>query len=135
MNLYDLQLPNDALLPEQFAHMRRAVSDDPNKRLWLAVLRHALFTYLKAPPYQQHSSTTKRTLIANEVAAWMASEDDSAGSYGFICDALGIDASSLRQGVQRARMAGQGLGLRSEARVGDRAIKLGAERKRRRRVA
>lgn len=82
----DEDLPN-AALPAPFADVRRHTSrGEPS--LWLAVLRAAIVALDRGAKVQ-----------AFEVWAWVASEDESVGSFGYICAVLGIEASVWRRAL------------------------------------
>ena len=85
----------DVILPVQF--LPAAVAT-PEKRLLLAVLEEAVGTY------QRHAMATDRRSRAEfvEVEAWFASEG-TAWLYSFvaICEAIGLDATYVRLGLQQ----------------------------------
>lgn len=127
MTPYDRDTSHDYILPSQLEFMRGARHETPYERLWLAVLREAVYRYLRRPT--SHKTATLRA----EVADWLALDTDIAGSYGFVCAALGLDADYLREGLYRARAAGQTVFLRAEPRRSDHGIKIGEIRQRKRR--
>jgi len=90
-----VQLEPDIILPGQF--LPRTIST-PEKRLLLAVLEEALWTFQR---YVIATDRRSRALFA-EVETWFASED-TVRLYSFlgICDALGIDASYVRSRLGR----------------------------------
>ena len=82
----DDALPNEAL-PAPFGEVRKQTGrGEPS--LWLAVLRAAIVALDRGAKVQ-----------AFEVWAWVASEDESVGSFGFICAVLGIEASVWRRAL------------------------------------
>ena len=81
----------------------------PEKRLMVAVLAVALAEYQK---YAAATDVWKRRRFT-EVEAWFASEETRwPFSFVAICEALGLDVSSIRAGVRasqgRASLAGPG---------------------------
>lgn len=127
MTAYDRDNWHDYILPSQLEFMRGARHETPYQRLWLTVLREAVYRYLSRP------TSIKASRLRAEVADWLALDSDIAGSYGFVCGALGLDADYLREGLYRARAAGQTIFLRAEPRRADHGIKIGELRKRRHR--
>jgi hypothetical protein len=94
---YD-QLPDaDVVLPEQFFATPRALPES-ERRLRLAILEDALRYY------RQYGDTTDRRARAlyEDAAEWFASGDRSEPfAFENVCDALGLDASYIRRGLQR----------------------------------
>jgi hypothetical protein len=89
----------DIIVPEQFFPAVSALAD-PERRLRLAILQDALRYY------QQYAAATDRRARAlyEDAAEWFASPDRSEPfSFVNVCDALGLDASYIRRGLQRWR--------------------------------
>jgi hypothetical protein len=82
----------ESVLPVQF-HARPSAALQPEKRLMLAVLEHAVWQLLHRPSDGQ----------VVEVEAWIASEAvDWPFSFLNVCQALGLDAGCIRDGLRRA---------------------------------
>jgi hypothetical protein len=103
----DEQITPDIMTPAQWY---ARVHDDPRfhgtKQLMLAVLVDALQCLQNCTT---STSTVKRQRLA-EVEAWIA-DRDAQGPFAFetVCEALGIDADYLRNGLkmwQRQRLSG-----------------------------
>ena len=89
-----MMLEPDIILPSQL--LSRAIAT-PEKRLLLAVLEEAVGTFQRHVVSDGHDRA-----VFSAVEAWFASED-TAWLYSFIgiCDALGIDATYVRSGLER----------------------------------
>ncbi len=84
----DDELPNESL-PTPFADVRRQTGrGEPS--LWLAVLRAAIVALDRGAKGQ-----------AFDVWAWVASDDESVGSFAFICAVLGLEAEVWRPALLR----------------------------------
>jgi hypothetical protein len=88
----------EAILPEQF--FRPSVARSPETQLMLAVLEGALLDLQKSAG----ARTSRARRLAAEVDAWFAADDEGwPCSFLRICDALGLDASAVRNRVARWR--------------------------------
>lgn len=89
-----------AVLPSQFADLRRSVGHDGRRMLILAVLVDAIRIWArrnKKPPLAR-----ERTTI--EVSSWLFDEGDGRPfSFRWICENLSIDAGGLRAQLRRGR--------------------------------
>jgi hypothetical protein len=97
-DMYEVgELEDLAVLPSQFADLRRSAKYDGMRMLILAVLEDAIRVWArnKQPPL-----ALKRSTI--EVGGWLFDEDDREPfSLNWICDNLGIDADCLRAQLRR----------------------------------
>ncbi|HTN70454.1 MAG TPA: hypothetical protein VMO00_05130 [Methylomirabilota bacterium] len=89
----------DVLIPTQYlATFQRRFHLDPERVLMLAVLQDAIFCF------QEHLTATckrKRSLYL-DAEEWLFAGDPSyLFSFENICDALGFEATYLRQGLMR----------------------------------
>jgi len=93
------ELEPETLLPPQFFG-RPALTFQPEKRLMLAVLEHALVTL----GHGAHATDGRSRHLVREVERWIASTD-TRWPFAFqnICDALGVNASCVRAGIVRWR--------------------------------
>jgi len=86
------------ILPAQYGEMRRKqLPSQGERKLLFAVLEDAIRCYLKQRGAGRASRNDPDFL---ETAGWLSSDDDQ-GPFAFvnICEALGIDADSLRSGI------------------------------------
>jgi len=102
--------------------------DSPYRLLWYRVLEDAVMIYLR-----NNCGSAKASRMTNEARLWLFSDDTGTATMAFVCDALGLQASWLREGLQRARLAGTRVFLRSSPRRSDHGIKIRELRKRKRR--
>jgi hypothetical protein len=112
-----VELEAETMLPGQFSPGFRIGADiQPEKRLMLAVLEEAVSTF------QNHGLDERghgRRLFA-DAEAWFAS-GDTQWAYSFlnICNALGLESSSLRAGLGQWRDR-----QRQRTRAGERAARV-----------
>ena len=93
------ELEPEALLPPQFFG-RPPLTFQPEKRLMLAVLEHALATLGR----DARAPDGRGRHLVREVERWVASTDTSwPFAFQNICDALGVDAGCIRAGLVRWR--------------------------------
>ena len=87
-------LPNQGMVPSQWADLYRSRARDGNTRLWLAVLEDALLCISG----QAGGSHTFGIRYRRERDAWGWVEDRAVcpGSFEFVCEALGIEPEHLR---------------------------------------
>ena len=101
-----------SILPLQILSVRTFGVGEPEKRLMAAVLKDAIQVY-QALAYR--STSRGRNRLA-EVEEWFAS-DDMAYPFAFrrICEALGLDAGWVRDGLEhwRASRVGEATALAS----------------------
>ena len=97
-------LEPEAVLPPQFFG-RPPLAFQPEKRLMLAVLEHALATLGRFP----HAPGGHGRHLVREVERWVASTD-TRWPFAFqnICDALGVDARHIRAGIVQWRRRREG---------------------------
>ena len=94
-------LEPEIILPSQ---LPCATVETPEKRLLLAVLEEAVWTYQR----NRMATEPRGRALFTDVEAWFASEDsDWTFSFVAICDVLGLDASYLRRGIRRLRESGE----------------------------
>jgi hypothetical protein len=90
----------DAILPAQFyATFRQSHHREPERRLMVAILEDAV-SCLSMNPYQCNPHQRKQY---EESRRWVTTDEESDWIFSFknICEALGLDASYLRQGLMR----------------------------------
>lgn len=89
------------ILPVQYNDLfrRGSCSAEAERRLLFALLEDGIRCYLR---YRDAERNSPQRLEFLEAANWINSEDDD-GPFAFVnvCDALGIDASHLRDGVHK----------------------------------
>jgi hypothetical protein len=95
----------DTILASQFNDMRRAsVGDHGIAKLWLAVLEDGIRCFMDSsvPDGNGAAWHTRRWRLQQEAREWIF-ESDYEGPFSFkgLCEALGIDASYLREGLTR----------------------------------
>jgi hypothetical protein len=101
----------DVVLPSQFfatVH-RQAPNKKAECRLLIAVLNDAIACFRK----YGHSRNRRERRLFEEAETWIMSQDDAhrsradgqapCFSFQYVCQALGIDAEYLRQGLDRWR--------------------------------
>lgn len=72
----------------------------PEKRLMLAVLAEAVFTFRRTAG----AADVRRRRLFTETARWFASSStDETFAFATICDTLGLDAEYIRGGLKRWR--------------------------------
>ena len=90
----------DTLLPEQFySTMRKTHHTDPERRLMAAVLEDVV-ACLSVDPRR---CTRRQRRAFHDAQRWINAPNDSDWAFSFsnICEALGIDPSYLRGGLNR----------------------------------
>lgn len=91
---------SDTLLPERFySALRKNHHGDPERRLIAAVLEDVVACLSIDPRY----STRRRRRDFHDAKNWINAADDSERVFSFsnICEALGIDPSYLRAGLNQ----------------------------------
>ena len=86
------------ILPVQFGESRRRkLPSEGERKLLFAVLEDAIRTYLR---HRDSGAEARNNEDYVEAAEWLSS-DEECGPFAFvsICEALGIDADSLRSGI------------------------------------
>lgn len=94
----------DAILPAQFyATFRQNHHREPERRLMVAILEDAV-SCLSMNPRQ---CTLQQRKQYEEARYWVTTDEESDWIFSFrnICEALGVDASYLRQGLMRREIA------------------------------
>ena len=92
------------MLPEQYLQKAGTRATEPRTRLMLAVLMTAVDDCQGSITRQASTGVDKRSI--HEALRYVASTDRSwPFSFENLCEAVGLDASSLRQGLQRAALA------------------------------
>ena len=94
---------SDTLLHSQFVAMRQSVDPSwrPFQRLFVAVLADALDCVINLADAHPDS---RRGRLHAEAQAWLFNERaEEAFSFSWLCDALGLHASHLRNGVGRLK--------------------------------
>jgi len=90
--------PDTVLSDQYFENLRRKTLFEPEKRLMLAILEDGIHCYLE----NLGASDAKRKQVFEEAAAWITEIDgDWVFSFGSVCDALGLNAEYVRQGLLR----------------------------------
>jgi len=93
------------MLPEQFLQKAGSRAAEPRKRLMLAVLMTAVDDCQGSVGRQTDASGIDRRSI-HEALRYITSTDRSwPFSFENLCEAVGVDAGSLRRGLQRAALA------------------------------
>ena len=96
----------DTLLPSQFFHaLRRKTSQEPEKRLVLAILQDAIECYQK----HLFARDNKAQQLFLDAQAWLMSDErDYFFAFDNICELLDINPEFLRRGLLawRERQAG-----------------------------
>jgi hypothetical protein len=89
----------DAVLPSQFFG-RQGGELQPEKRLMLAVLEHAVATFLQC----ERARGLRGRRMQRELESWFGNTD-MAWPFAFerICETLGLDAPYIRRGLARWR--------------------------------
>ncbi len=102
--------PETTVLPEQFRLQAKTDAFLPAKRLMVAVLERALGEY---ETYAARTDWRERRQFA-EVEAWFAS-DDTGWPFSFvpICEALGLDVPSVRNGLRLCHAQARRVALRA----------------------
>lgn len=91
---------SDTSLPERYySALRNSHHSDPERRLLAAVLEEVVACLTIDP---RHASSRQRRDF-RDAKNWLNAADDSEWIFSFrnICDALGIDPSYLRAGLNR----------------------------------
>ena len=103
-----MELEPETILPVQFfTRVGIGASQQPEKRLMLAVLEEAVRTFQRCASAR---SRRGQRLFA-EAEVWFASDGtDWPFSYVNICDALGLEVSALRAGLSRWLAAHRAVG-------------------------
>jgi hypothetical protein len=86
------------ILPIQYGESRRRkLPSEGERKLLFAVLEDAIRTYLR---HRDSGAEARNNEDYVEAAEWLSSDDES-GPFAFVsvCEALGIDADSLRSGI------------------------------------
>jgi hypothetical protein len=95
------------MLPEQYLQQAASRLVEPRKRLMLAVLMTAVDdcqNSMHRRPAGHGSSSGRRAL--SDALAYISSTDRTwAFSFENLCDAVGVDAGSLRRALQQAAAA------------------------------
>ena len=92
-------LEDVAIMPSQFADMRRSAQRSGLHMLMLAVLQDAIRIWSRAKPA---ALADNRATI--EAGSWLFDEQDrSPFSLNWICDNLGIEGGRLRMQLQTSR--------------------------------
>lgn len=94
-------LTSGDITQSQFFDLLRSRADTGIKRLHLAVLERAL------------SDVALWTGIAAESRHWLKSKQEAPFSFTAVCEALGLDADWMREGVARWLRGGARLARRS----------------------
>jgi hypothetical protein len=92
----DDALQLDVVLPQQYWQPRFHAGLLPEKRLMLAVLEEAVFTFQRCAAATSHAGRDEM----DDVAGWF-DDDDTAWPFSFvnICDALGFEPDFVRGGL------------------------------------
>jgi len=105
----ELLAPEMITPDEYFGRLRSALSDQPERRLMLAVLEETLVSYKRALINVNKATKTEKvrraaSRLIQECEEWFES-DDCNFLYNFdsICDALDIDPSNMRGGIHRLK--------------------------------
>lgn len=94
-------LEDVAIMPSQFADMRRGAQGSGLHMLMLAVLQDAIRIWSRAKPA---APADNRATI--EAGSWLFDEQDQRPfSLNWICDNLGIEGGRLRRQLQKSRTA------------------------------
>ena len=86
------------ILPVQYGESRRRkLPSEGERKLLFAVLEDAIRTYLR---HRDSGAEARNNEDYVEAAEWLSS-DDECGPFAYVnvCEALGIDADSLRSGI------------------------------------
>ena len=86
------------ILPVQYGESRRRkLPAEGERKLLFAVLEDAIRTYLRHRDLDEAARNNEEFI---EAAEWLSCDDES-GPFAFVsvCEALGIDADSLRSGI------------------------------------
>ena len=94
----------EILLPGQYLQRAGARAVEPRERLMLAVLRRAVDNCLgSADRRAAASGPGGDRRVVRDALAYVSSTDRTwAFSFENLCDAIGVDAGSRRQGLQQA---------------------------------
>jgi hypothetical protein len=86
------------ILPVQFGESRRRkLPSEGERKLLFAVLEDAIRCFLR---HRDGDAAARNNEEFVEAAQWLSSDEDSGPfAYVSICEALGIDADSLRLGI------------------------------------
>jgi len=86
------------ILPVQFGETRRRkLPSEGERKLLFAVLEDAIRCYLR---HRDGDTAARNNEEFVEAVQWLSSDEDSGPfTYISICEALGIDADSLRLGI------------------------------------
>jgi hypothetical protein len=93
----------EILLPEQYLQRAGARAVEPRERLMLAVLRRAVNDCLGSADQRAAASGPGGDRVGRDALAYVSSTDRTwAFSFENLCDAIGLDAGSLRRGLRQA---------------------------------
>jgi len=91
---------SDTLLPERYySALRKSYHGDPERRLLAAILEDVVARLSIDPRY----ATSRQRRDFRDAKHWLNAPDDNEWVFSFrnICEALGIDSSYLRGGLNR----------------------------------
>ena len=87
-------LPNQVMVPSQWADLYRSRARDGNTRLWLAVLEDALLC-ISGKAVGSHTFGIRYRRY-RDAWGWVEDRAVCPGSFEFVCEALGIEPEHLR---------------------------------------